>query len=496
MMKAPDSSEASVAPQMADDASPAAAVAAPQCVRPAAVRPQEADARIGASIHAIDTVLKLEPGRTERSSCYLEALARLSDGGRVCVERMETLMFAQKLRVRDCGHGGLHLPNAVFECPQGRIWYHFSLKHRKFVLSFFHIDGRNGGLPIPVPVPCLGGTGTASNDDWAGGIAARIASYLKHSRNARAIGLSLTAFPPVTAIVQTAWCFWGEHSSRGLLDDIVRADCAMMNLNDEATLPDSSLLAGSILVGQQLQNPFARAIVVGEVTCRLGTELGDRVDRCALRWGPVLNRTAGTTGSTVPPDRLLAESTAIIEAVANNSMTGTLRETVRHFLTASLMDPEMMLDGLRLELVRSELIYRLAVNLAAEVDTSAHACLCVDERSEQQAVLMRKYALLSEFVSLSSEFFDTGSRIGVGSEDLLLDMTAWGRRDRTVMKRLARCLLDFSASTFLVVNHFSLPTDIDRNVRDRLDQAGMSSRLSSIAAEIFDVSVAREDAVH
>lgn len=431
------------------------------------------------NVIGFDTAIRLDRDRTERSILYAEAVDRLNHFGRGCVDRMEALLFSKRLRVGDCQCGDLYLPDGIFNCSEGQIWYHFSPKRRRFVLSFFHIEGHGGGMPLPEPIEPCGGTGLKGDADYAVGIAARISAALRLKLPEGDFDIDLVAM------------LEPFHSDRGmalggseLMTDIAKTHCVMVMHNHRSPLPPWSLLSRCTTVHQQLESPFARAIFAGEVTCRLGWEIGRAGNRRALRWGPVNGWTESSIDSGPSPMVLLEESRNILDAVRDNVATDDLRWRTRHFLTASLMDGDLMADDRRLALVRSELIYRLAISLAGQARGMSHPARGTRAAATGlQSPLMRKYALVSEFVRMSGSFFSGRSQ--PGAADVVREMAACSQREPPLLRELACDLLAFGDSTLFLVNRFSSPTDGDWELADGMDMVAMHERLTSIASEIF-----------
>lgn len=137
-------------------------------------------------------------------------------------------------------------------------------------------------------------------------------------------------------------------------------------------LPQWSLLHSKVEVPEQLDNEFARSVLVGEIMCQLSQQVQADAWFVAAR-----DRTV-----------LFEESKMVIGLVVGNS---PLRP-VHHFRTASLLE-ECLEDDRNLHLVRSELIF----NLAMAVSRSAAGV--------KQSVKMRKLSLFSEFVRTSNSYF-------------------------------------------------------------------------------------------
>ncbi len=192
-----------------------------------------------------------------------------------------------------------------------------------------------------------------------------------------------------------------------LLIDIA-ASCHLMRRSDSAPMvPSWSLLSRTTRVNEQLQNPYARSIFAGEALCRLGRELGAGEAR-ALRWGPFVKRSAKAWRRCEAAD-LFFESTAILGAIRDGHAGAGLRSHACHYLTASLMDGDMLADVRRLTLIWSEMTFRLAMAIGSRI---SHA------HSFKDRDVLRRYAMLSEFVRLSAGFSGSSKAYPLGLTSL------------------------------------------------------------------------------
>lgn len=419
----------------------------------------------------LDRAYKLEPQRTVRSTCYDEKLAGLRAQGRKRVEQMEALLFSECRRTSSCTPGDLHLPDCRFDCSEGVIWYHFSNSKCMFILSYFSLHSRGGNRSdVGGGQFTYGGTRLLPCG-WGNGIAARLSQLFTEE--------------PAHLIDWVAWLEldrtnsmfidWSDDqevryatSCDRLLIDIA-ASCHLLRRSDSTPLvPSWSLLSRTTQVSEQLQNPYARSIFAGEALCRLSRDCG--VEARTLRWHPVIKRSAWAW-QFCGPASLQAESAAILDAIRDSKTGATLRSNVGHYFTATLMDGDMLADVRRLNLIRSEMTFRLARTIGARASL-AHG--------NGVHGLLHRYAMLSEFVRLSADFFGITKDVSFGF-DAIGELDECDQGDRAMIYAVMRKLDDFGNSTTMIVNKL---TQTHPDQKD-YDPRATHARLCFLVSEIL-----------
>lgn len=408
-----------------------------------------------ARVLQMDQAYRLERQRTVRSTCYQEKLASLAHDGQHRVAIMEGLLFEESRRAASCTLGDLHLPDSRFDCAEGSIWYHFSAGQKLFVLSYFELAGRGGNRAGGSGGGHLYITGSVSRVPcgWGEGIAAKLGRLLAAERSSTidwAAWLNVETQKPLVSV----WlddhdeCVDPATRNGQLLIDIA-ASCHILRSPDQrAALPSWSLLRHAVRVSEELENPYARSIFAGEALCRLGLEIGSGRAR-ALRWGPFAKR-GQSERFRCTSSELFAESAAILGAVRDGQVKPSFRCDVRHYLTASLMDDDMLADVRRLRLIRNEMTFRLAITVgwhAARTETA-------DEAREA----LHRYAMLSDFVRLSADYFGVADEPLTGM-DVIEDLAECEHRDREVVRAAVYDLDDFGSSTAMIIDQLTPTTE-------------------------------------
>jgi hypothetical protein len=187
------------------------------------------------------------------------------------------------------------------------------------------------------------------------------------------------------------------------------------------------------------------------------------------------------------PLYLLKESKAILDAIHDPVGLGTLGIRARHYLTASLMDSDMLGDERRLALVRSEMLHKLAMAVALQARPFADAfehCQKGGGGRRQHEALMRKYALLSEFVHMSDAYFGT-ARVTVTDTGIIDELDVCKQKRRPLLQAVVRDLYDYGSSITLIVDHL-VPREGGAEVNPgTIDLSAMHERLTVITEEIF-----------
>lgn len=437
---------------------------------------------------ALAQVLNLDDGRrldrkeTIRSPVYEEMRDALSEGDLSRLIAMEEMLFADRPRASTCRPGPLHLPDASFNCTEGTIWFFYAANLRKFVLSVF-VLAKPGGRRMPP------GCERAANDlqgdcpsrGWGEGIAARLVALLRGG----AVAAELPRWPTIAGLIEHRFAIDGECYSMN--EPVVRAEVlfeiattcrAMRHRGDDLALPEWSLLGQTLRTREEGENPYARAIFAGEALCRMGIEIGfGGGHRRALRWGP----RRGVSGAAwySPADAgLYDESVAILHALRDHVGPVGSKGGIYHFLTASLMDGDMLGDVRRLALVRSELMFRLAMRIATPTGGRASRRGGTEGRARD---LMRRYALLSEFAHLSNAYF--GTRSVDASMEVIEELVGCQHKDNPVIVMVVRDLFEFGNSSAVIVDELGGGDD-DRLPGCDAEMRDMCARLVKLTAQI------------
>jgi hypothetical protein len=400
----------------------------------------------------------LDRTRTERSLCYREMYDRLCDRDRFLVNAMEAKLFQLRLRVEHCPRGTLSLPASDASFDEGRIWFHFSPGRGRFILSYFQLWGGGGGLArspgsrFHVDADC----------DWRDalqpdGIAARLASYFGRIDDDFSVAIALSSWDAGFWHTRCAATLAATPPSRPAAHDFARQVCqahlVWIDPSTDWALPEWSLLGRRTKVRAEIVNRYARSIFAGEALCRLCLELSTMGPTGrALAWGASWGRRGGTLFKSPSSAELLRESAAILAAIRDRSIDVALGGATSHFLTSSLMDTDLMGDQRRLALVRSEMTLRLAAALvrkAGEVERKRPHRARLHYRD-----LMKRYSMLSDFVTRSASFFGV-SWSDASAREVLDDLRHCPKRERSTLLGVVDRLSDYGASTALIVAYFS-----------------------------------------
>ena len=420
-------------------------------------RPKQAEQPPTAQLLNLDAGRRLVPAQTVRSEIYIELRDRLCAADRQRLETMEEMLFAERPRASACKPGPLHLPDAEFECIEGTIWFFFSAGERKFVLSAFRLN-KPGGKMMPTPDERADYQACRwVANSWGTGIAAHLRAMIHpHSPGIDGSWIGLT---PGASVLLVGTGGFHEGNLPRLYDSVlldIAKSCRNMVYHDaEPSLPAWSLLGRFFKTREEIENPYARAIFAGEALCRIGVEIGHGGGhQRALRWGPI-PKTLGSAWCRQPAEHLGQQGVAILDAVLERGVTRKIGSDTYHFFTASFMDHDMMADVRRLALIRNELVFRLAmlVSIQATVPLPIEA----DEAKLRARDLLRRYALLSEFVHLSEAYFGAGEV--EASMDVVEDLALCEQKYRPTLNLIIRDLFEFGNSSRVIVDELLVGAD-------------------------------------
>jgi len=260
-----------------------------------------------------------------------------------------------------------------------------------------------------------------------------------------------------------------------LLIDIAQSCRSLGGAGPASMLPSWSLLARTARVREQVENPYARAIFAGEALCRIGETIGGGgASGRMLLWGPVAQRSRRTSVGRAA-SALLEESAAILAAIRDGDIVRLPESKSCYFLTASLMDRDMLADVRRLALIRNEMMFRLAMAVLDPAKKQLRQKRATADRDQ-----LRRYALLSEFVRVSAVYFGNCGQSKV-DDDIVETLTGCAHKEHAIVRMLVRDLDDFGCSTALIVDELG-STDANETPSDPII---LHERLLSIATEIL-----------
>lgn len=436
------------------------------------------------NVVGLDEGIRLEAKRTRRSTCYREKMDRLQPSQRPLVEIMERKLFDERRRVASCQRGELHLPDSRFDCPEGSIWYHFSADSAQFVLSDFHLNDRGSDTSEDdLPDSDWSGVACIGVGGWGSGIAAQLGRLCaidwSHTDLDLVAWLGREHRSRFDVRIDDKLVVLGDSHVEGrFLIDIAMSMHLMTDIESNACLPAWSLLHRVSDRREQLENSYARAIFAGEALCRIGTEIGNHgAATRAMRWAPLLEDDPSPVRK-VSNHALLDETIAILKAV-HRGAGRRLRRRARHYLTASLMDGDMLGDVRRLALIRSEMTFRFA--MAVSAPPVAPRCNAGADVNAAFGDQLHRYALLSEFVRLSAGYFGVDEAVG-GTLEVVDELGACLHRGKPVIERLVHDLDDFGTSSTLIVDHLA-PMSM---AEDHIDFGALYPRLCGLAEAILD----------
>lgn len=411
------------------------------------------------NVVGLDVGIRVSRHRTKRSSQYERKLGRVGEPGRRLVLMMEAKLYAENRRFEHCRPGCLHHPEATFEAEEGCLWYYYSVDHEKFVLTDFMLAG--GG----------GSTRQAGGAGWCGwgGYPGRVRSLAARIGD-RFIGLPGSGGRGWRTLPAscTAKIIIDGRAFDGFVEMLAKSE-------DRAPAVDWSLLSQVIASSAQLQNPYARAILAGEALCRLSTRVPTRRPSWSL-YGRRRSDAVRLGGDA------LAKQSRLLLSVVHGA--DAVKGSVPPYWSTGAIDRDLLGDDARLAAMRGEMVLALSRVLAGEIAgvSAAMARPGTGAVRDLDAVL-RKCAMLSEFVRLSARYFGTdvdraaGGSAGTGY--LIAVANDWEDWERLEPGRFGSC-------SSALVRKFLALDDEDRGPPALGDLGAMHDRLSELVAEILE----------
>jgi hypothetical protein len=294
---------------------------------------------------------------------------------------------------------------------------------------------------------CLRGANDDSRSDWTDGIAARLCAHVARlgksfhqmfnlRRRFLFSGLSLLA--PRYRRTGNDDC---PSRNDRLLAEIAAACRSSFGSTNTFELPVWSMLHETTLVAEQLENTFARSIFLGEALCKI-SNLFD-IHGYQSRYFKILLGNDNMSSAKKPNNIALCEESRTILSAINLGDLDHNATHFRHYITASLLERDVLGDVRRLRLVHNEMIYRLAMALGRSQSSRRHS----DEF---------RFARLAEFAHLSSGFFGIDD-CGVVEPDIVDEFECDPLRASPIARQVVRDLSDYGKTTMVIIN--TMPID-------------------------------------
>lgn len=431
-------------------------------------------------------VVSLRPTRptranSQRSKGYSDRRQSETRARRHLVSLMEEALFTNRGRARP-GRGIPFLEDEVeFDAGIGLIYYYYSESLRRYILIDYVIhDGSGGGGEPRALAGCWVCTGQKMAVGWARAMAQASASPFRRFA-ALLVRIASMGIPAVYLPDIGPWLSHVRSINRATLRDVTRVRLVIRSCQSDvhpACLPDWSLLRRFVMVPEQLDNVYARAILAGEALSRLGGEAD-----LALFIAPYRE----------PADRpwnsgLLAESNTLIDALFGDRAAAKSCRPLRYFATRFLVDGDLLADDRRLRLIKSEITLRFAASIArsaAALQTRIERDTMNPGDLDRCADLMHRCARLSEFVRLSNLYL--GSQRHAGAELSIVDeLEGFDSNARKQVRCLVSGLSEFGNSSSALVY---LMTNWGDETPSEPDAMGdIHGRLRSLASEILSPS--------
>ncbi len=223
------------------------------------------------TVVSLDDALRLTRANTLRSTCYLDKTERLAPNQKRQLQILEEKLFQAKRGLAICSVGQLQKAEGQYTSSEGQIWFYFSEPNRKFILLDFSLSsGGSGGLPIP----------TTDEDG-------HLKLFCSGSPRTRNVWVANTYRQTICACSKllnlSHWFKYSEQRAARFAADFWRrrsryATKLIFEWPDEPPtlietasipLPEWSVLAPFVSAPEQLQNRYARSIIVGEKLCYL-----------------------------------------------------------------------------------------------------------------------------------------------------------------------------------------------------------------------------------
>lgn len=434
----------------------------------------------------------LRPNRsnTMPSTQYWRRLQKLTSATRTQLARLLDELFARSDGSLDYSES-LPRPRMRFRCQYGTIHYFWSRKLRKFVLLDFACDDdSNGGLfqraCARTPTSCTPHQRRVASAD--GRIAAsRVVYAVKVARagfdGRRTMVLRQAPVWSVSKLIVSP--FSDPFVTRALLRKMRMVARFGSRIESAAPLPGWSLLGRFVVVPEQLANGYASSILAGEAMCGLGN---------AIRLLPGLNR-RGTIEPTVIAFResldhcdrlpLIWET---LDNVADVGERGAAALDLDRLVSANcnFLVADGDLTNAWLQVARAEVTLRLATSV---IENARGLLVSLRDRprsvdaSDADLQVLRKFALLSDFVRLSESFFEPALGRRRFWPELEVDGLARGGASNADFLRCAAKLYSFGSAASVLVEFIAGSRE---EPEDDGDRRRLHARLAGIVAEILD----------
>ena len=410
------------------------------------------------NVLSLGTIARPCSANVIRSSLYLKKRDSIDCVARqACLTRLELNLFRAGLDIaRAVENSPLPRDLQAFPDIEGVVHYYYSDTQRKYVFLDFDLAGGGGGKTVEdVDNPRRGPRVIWINQDppVVEDIAARHAAtvYSAQSRRREAVASIVVrmgvddpdgggrdgaraprfygAVAPWASASRLLTSFWRSrarrlsellaallsylarsaglrHDSLEIYADLVRVHSLLHGAGSfqHQILPSWSLLRRSYYVAEQLENDFARRILIGEFACRLRSDAPR-----AFRYTWLFTALPGARRNVIASVRgeKLYEETRSVLGNLLWPKEFELPKRANFYRFVRYADKDCLSDDRIAWLARGEMAYHLAGVLLDEstaVNGARQRAGTFGVRSADYA-LMRKFALFSDFISLSDLYF-------------------------------------------------------------------------------------------
>ncbi len=435
-----------------------------------------------ATIISLDAIRPLSRRNTIKSSLYEDKEAKLSLADRRELRILEDLLLSgQDPNVDHPSVLGSRL-DRFFQGPQGCIALFFSPTNLKYVLSDFALNqGSSGGLP------CYDGPNRSPPLRRTYGRAA-----LQVPRRARG-RLFAAALAVVIALPLAAWVSIlrrggfiharkGRSASAKAMCSLT-ADVLAMNsllrpglVINRTELPRWSLLRLMTRGPEELQSRYARSILAGELLCRLGGELdlSPYVDNWLKDSCEYHSRSSARLLALPSLKRFILRH----PRVSAGDWDTCERLLHTHFEDAD--DDRQSTDPRERTLARAAISWYLLRHVWRSAAALRALSISLDQSSSENTrmtgAIVHKFALVTEFVTLSYFVFDHSTNDEVSRDTF--DIVPGEEQQWATSGAI---LYEFYRSTTLVIRQLAS----DGLSADAVASKPVSNRLSQLAREIL-----------
>ena len=296
-----------------------------------------------------------------------------------------------------------------FKCDDGGIYYYFSGERDCVVLTDFWLTeggGRSKLIPctlVVVPSNCtLPRRLVAAHSALASlfrpllNVALNVCNSF---REVRSSGISfardLDKIHWPTSLDLRYLSYTRDRDELSAMADLINVNSIMTGaqLASLGVLPDWSVLHGGLIASEQLCNAFARRIVFGEVVCWLGQRSGIGAD-------------SGCDDFYSEPMLLFDEVKDILRGIIDPSYCADASK-FQFSRCATLIDDDLRSDDIVLRLLRAEIVWNVSRMLTRNTKFVSSRSLehVVPDLTCGPPRMLRRFALLADFVSLSDSYF-------------------------------------------------------------------------------------------